>query len=486
MSTDGFQITIPGMRNFRIIISFLTRFFLDFDEEEYAVTPNPFGRTGGHGFGTFGSGSGNGVFGGHTPGPFGGNGFTSGQDSPTIMTPTAPSGDRADRSYFHTRGDSITSDDSTHSTSRYVYGSKPSIPFAHSSQSSIAVTSPPPFTKKPSFASIRNAFKISAKSSSTQTNEAPPVPQLDHQAYPVLKNPFNRSTSSLAHPMPGRRPSTPAQTNSPQLRPATPSSDQRTGGRTLTKTKHHTYGRSQQSFSGSIFHNSDNGSDMGNNAPTTPPPVPRVPNGLFGQTRSETPTEMEEKVEIDPKTPSDYALHAVFTRFVAAAEARIESFLRYGMDDEPELPDLMGPQVDPKFEAILKSLGQIAQKHAKPVVNSVLRWRHSQSDSISNDIMRPHLLQSPQSIRTGKGVDIRTVLVERKTLTSIYLMCRALIAVMQSISKDALGPSLGAQLEEITFEPFRNPDLKLLAQSMNHRHNAELYAVLLGAVANIR
>lgn len=36
----------------------------------------------------------------------------------------------------------------------------------------------------------------------------------------------------------------------------------------------------------------------------------------------------EDRVVIDPKTPSDYALHAVFIRFAAEAEAKIDAFLK--------------------------------------------------------------------------------------------------------------------------------------------------------------
>ncbi|KAG2352186.1 hypothetical protein BDR07DRAFT_1439054, partial [Suillus spraguei] len=39
-------------------------------------------------------------------------------------------------------------------------------------------------------------------------------------------------------------------------------------------------------------------------------------------------------------------------------------------------------------------------------------------------------------------------------------------------------------LEETTFKQFKRPDLKLLAWSANHRLNAELYAMLLGHLAN--
>jgi Cell morphogenesis N-terminal len=56
------------------------------------------------------------------------------------------------------------------------------------------------------------------------------------------------------------------------------------------------------------------------------------------------------------------------------------------------------------------------------------------------------------------------------------------IAVWSVLSKDALGFTL----EETTFKQFKRPDLKLLAWSANHRLNAELYAMLLGHLANVR
>lgn len=57
--------------------------------------------------------------------------------------------------------------------------------------------------------------------------------------------------------------------------------------------------------------------------------MPPLPFGQF--MRSDTPpTDLEEeKVVMDPKTPSDFALHAVFIRFVTLAERKIDNFLRH-------------------------------------------------------------------------------------------------------------------------------------------------------------
>ncbi|KAG6831058.1 hypothetical protein H0H92_012981 [Tricholoma furcatifolium] len=432
---EGIQITIP-----------------DFDDDDFGGpstnTATLFGRPAASAFG------------------FGGAYGSSGQDSPTQMTPLA---DRGERSFFpsHSRMDSAASEDSTHSvTTRYA-----SKPF-HSSQSSIATTTTG-FSKKPSFASIRNAFK-----SGKNNHDTPPVPSLDQHPYPALKNPFNRSTSSLNQtPTRGINVNN---TASPPFRPPTPSS---------RGPRYRQHGKSQHSQTGSIFHASDGGSDLGHGYSASPPPVPRVPNGFGQNIRSDTPpTDYEEdKIVVDPKTPSDYALHAVFMRFATIADSNIEAFLRQPLDQEPRLlSDLVGPGVDVKFDETLESLGKIAQRHAKPVVDSIMRWRRQQHEEVSAEVVQFHSTESTPTIRAIRYHEAPALLHERKSLVAIYIMCRALIAVMQSISKDALSEAMGYNLEETTFEQFRKPDLKLLTQSANHRANADLYATLLGHIANVR
>ncbi|KAF8660761.1 hypothetical protein AX16_001555 [Volvariella volvacea WC 439] len=442
MSEGGIQITIP-----------------DLAEDEFSSTPIPFGRSAGHGFGALGA------FGSTTG---------SGQDSPTLMTPTGGF-DRGDRGYFqsHNRGDSVASEDSTHSITTTRYGGRQITTFGHVSQSSITTTGTS-FTKKPSFASIRNAFR--------KNTEPPPVPSLDHQPYPVLRNPFNRSTSSLNHtPSPTTRQTimTP-----PQHRPPTPGSNTRTP----VRSKSHGYAKSHHSQSGSVFYHSDGGSEHGFPfSPSSPPPVPRMPNAFGQMQMSRTPPiELDEdKVVMDPKTPADYALHAIFIRFAASAESKIDVFLHQVGEPEPLLSVYMGPNVDPKFDETLQSLGKIAQRHAKPVIDSIMRWRRSQNESVSDDIIRLHNMQSSTPGRATQMYAISTMLNERKSLASIYIMCRALIAVIQSISKNALEEVLGYSLEETTFEQFRRPEARL-SRSVNHRLNAELFATLLGHIANVR
>jgi hypothetical protein len=129
-----------------------------------------------------------------------------------------------------------------------------------------------------------------------------------------------------------------------------------------------------------------------------------------------------------------------------------------------------------------------------------MRWRKSQNEGVSTDIIRQHVVSSPAPSRTGhqhqqssvrfQSSDPEAALNHRKVLASIYIMCRALIAIVQAVSaagaKDGLSEATGYMLEETTFDQFRRPDLRLLSQSANHRVNAELYAKLLGELAEVR
>lgn len=420
-----------------------------------------------------------------------------------MLTPTAaPEKAAKEHDYFHSRQDSVASEDSGfsfHLTSNSFSAARSvaSNPNAQSSQTSLTTTAQ--FAKKSSFASLRNAFKSAGKS---LESHAPPVPILDRQAYPALRNPFSRSTSSLAHHTPSpsiRRPSVTTSPPNSYPRPSTPGSymPDHKHARALSvkaKAQGHVHGRSQHSHSGSVFHNSDAGSDYsfgGSHAiprQSTPPPVPRVPNdyGAFNQ-RIETPIpDAEDKVVIDPRTPSDFALHAVFMHFAASAENKIDMFLRQSLERELSLNDFMGLGVDTKFDEILQSLGQIAVKTTKPVIDSIMRWRKSQTENVSTDIINLHSSSSSSYFRSMRPQEIIILLNERKSLASIYIMCRALITVVQSVPRDSLGEALGYNLEETTFEQFKRPDMKLLTQSINHQINAELFAELLGKLSNIR
>lgn len=294
-----------------------------------------------------------------------------------------------------------------------------------------------------------------------------------------------------------RRPSVGASPPHGMIRTQTPglTSAEHRHARGVSRSKGHTVARSQHSHTGSLFHNSDAGSDysfgLSHSVPrqSTPPPVPRVPEGFGGSVaRIDTPpsSDVEEKIVLDPRTPSEFALHAVFIRFAASAEDKIEKFLKEPLERESSLAKFMGPGVDPNFDDLLQSLGRIAIKSTKPVVDSIMRWRKTQVENVSGDIIRYHSSSITPYGRVTRPQEMINILNERKNLASIYIMCRALIIVVRSIPKDALSDAMGHNLEDMTFDQLKRPDLKLLATSSNHRVNADLYASLLGALSTTR
>ena len=128
------------------------------------------------------------------------------------------------------------------------------------------------------------------------------------------------------------------------------------------------------------------------------------------------------------------------------------------------MTDFFGPTLDPQFDELLQSLGKIAQKRAKNVIDAIMRWRRGMRDSPANRSGHP---------RTS----------ERGSLAAIYVMCRTLVAVLSMLSANALSDTLGHGLEETIFEQFRRP---LLSMNHNYKLCAELYAGVLGCLASLR
>lgn len=266
----------------------------------------------------------------------------SGFDSPT---PTFGSFGQANSSLFHARVDSTASADSFNSY-QFVGSSTPTLvnkpppsTGAHSANSS--TTNSFPLPRKGSFASIRSAFKTGKADV-----DVPPVPQLAEpfSSQPPRERSRQTSISGGIHHSKG----------------------------SSSKTNRAGFAR-QASQSGSFFQ-----SENGSNPSIGTPPVPRRPGALRHR-----PTVSNATQERGPNTPSDYALSVVFHRFVTSAEALIETFLQKSLQEEPSLPDYLGPGVDKEFDGLLDSLGRIAQRHTNAVIDCITRWRKTQNEPVS-------------------------------------------------------------------------------------------------------
>ncbi|EJD54741.1 hypothetical protein AURDEDRAFT_79755 [Auricularia subglabra TFB-10046 SS5] len=188
----------------------------------------------------------------------------------------------------------------------------------------------------------------------------------------------------------------------------------------------------------------------------------------------------------EPRAPTEFALRALFMQFVTISEGKLDEFLRAPLDAEPSLHAMLGPGAHPPFDRTLASLAQLAQKHAAKVVESISRWKKTHNgDAVSPDITKHHV-QTSIDARIIRTSDVKGILSERKAVASEYILCRALIIVLGSVPPNGLGERLGTHLEQLTFNQYQSLNYKLLAQSVNHRANGQLYGQLLAQMSSIR
>lgn len=224
------------------------------------------------------------------------------------------------------------------------------------------------------------------------------------------------------------------------------------------------------------------------------------------------------EVEESSKSPFTYALHVVFTSFVRIAERKINTILGPVSEGEPDILSLLGPGTDPNFDKVLQSLAYIARRNPKPVIDSVMFWRKSRSEMRSDtnpsgfvtndtdnmtgtlespvlqrrttDPVRPSFVRSPSSFATSQIIPDSNreaaLQSDRKSLVSIFILCRTLIEIIGQIGVDSLADDVADKLEEIVFNQLKNADPESLQSSPMRRANWTLFAQLLGSLSVLR
>jgi hypothetical protein len=147
-------------------------------------------------------------------------------------------------------------------------------------------------------------------------------------------------------------------------------------------------------------------------------------------------------------------------------------------------------------------LGYIARRKPKPVIDSVMFWRKSKSEAAAAAAAQANNNSSPAShSRSGSRSDVAelssrnnspsdpreaAVLADRKSLISIFILCRVLMEVVKQTPPEVLGDDLSEKLEEIVFKQLRSAEPDLIAGSAIRRANWNLFAELLGEMSRSR
>lgn len=124
-----------------------------------------------------------------------------------------------------------------------------------------------------------------------------------------------------------------------------------------------------------------------------------------------------------------------------------------------------------------------------------MNWRKAQSEAVEASIIsRASYVSSPnfspksnssliERALSSHGTS-RTVVAEtlssRKALASIYILCRALSAVVGSVNRETLGDDMAFKLEDIIFNSLKNADPAQVVRSANRKANMDMYARLMG------
>lgn len=281
---------------------------------------------------------------------------------------------------------------------------------------------------------------------------------------------------------------------------------------------------------------------------------------------------MRKVMATELKNPAEYTLHILFTQFVRHAERKLNLCLDYPLLQEPPIIELLAEGVDPHFDNIIASLGYIAKRKPRPIIDSVMVWRKSKgevaamaasevekimalsktllpssadqsldmkntsapaplpkanagrgkrslslmrSKSLSKMAHRRNVSASvvpsagaqpsagkDQSSSSPRDSEVHrqqlffdellanaretAIQAERKSLTSIYILCRVLIEVVRQTSIDAMGSDLGGKLEEMVYNQLKTTDPITTSESFVRLANWNLFAELLGFMSEKR
>ncbi|KAI0968965.1 cell morphogenesis N-terminal-domain-containing protein [Xylaria arbuscula] len=213
------------------------------------------------------------------------------------------------------------------------------------------------------------------------------------------------------------------------------------------------------------------------------------------------------------KTVGEYALHILFTSFIAHAEEKLNECMTIPFDPEPRIERICGPGADPAFDQFIVALGHIARPKPKALIDAIMLWRKTKSEAASDartklhqqlkssqpppSLMRRNTEPVQASVNAGasdSGISGAPSLAarqeyvaqaERRSIVSIYILCRVLLEVISHSSLSSIMPEMEDKLEGIIFGQLKIAEVEQLEASPLKMANWNLFTQLLGAMSNI-
>ncbi|KAJ2359295.1 Cell morphogenesis protein PAG1 [Coemansia sp. RSA 2618] len=192
-----------------------------------------------------------------------------------------------------------------------------------------------------------------------------------------------------------------------------------------------------------------------------------------------------------------YAIRTLYEEFRDRAAAKIDTIVELRLDREPNLAKHLGHGADSTFDRTLEKLGMLARRRPRVIIELLLVWRKTTIDAADEDplesvlgnggvpeLSRQHHHQQQQQPAALSRAHY--IVRERKSLVSVYILCRALSAVVGQLDASHLEGDLGDRLEELVFGQVKQVNPANLRRSQNRREIQDLYARLIGRISDIR
>ncbi|KAI7872714.1 hypothetical protein BDF14DRAFT_12498 [Spinellus fusiger] len=128
--------------------------------------------------------------------------------------------------------------------------------------------------------------------------------------------------------------------------------------------------------------------------------------------------------------------------------------LNMGVDAEVDLRKLLGKGADPSFDKLISSLALLAVSQQKAVIDAVMKWRKEMVEPLDASLIK----RISESAPLSRTREVQSVLKERQSLASVYILCRSLIDIVRRFTAGAFLDDLGENLEKIVFAQLKKPD----------------------------
>ncbi|EPY53823.1 morphogenesis protein Mor2 [Schizosaccharomyces cryophilus OY26] len=191
---------------------------------------------------------------------------------------------------------------------------------------------------------------------------------------------------------------------------------------------------------------------------------------FYGE-ETDTPSQEEQQ-----HSAVDYALHILFTQFVRISEQKIFNLARHQINrhtqpyqvsftvSEQDAIRLLRKGHDEEFDRCIQALIGLATKKPVAVIESLLYWRKVRVN-VTNTKNIPHFV------------------AERKNFISVYILCRSLSEITESLPNNTFEESTVSSLLECIFHQLLNPKNLPNCSSSLRLANWESFAYLLGSLS---